>query len=106
MQQQVHLAQQIGQRLRFAAEDGLALEALAVRDGLHLLLQVVVRLDEKAAGAAGGVEHGFAQRGSVTVDHEAHDRARRIELAGVAGCVAHLAQHRFVKRAERVQLVG
>ena len=45
-------------------------------------------------------------RGSMTCDHEADDGARRVELAGVAGGVAHLPEHRLVEVAERVDFVG
>ena len=83
----------------------LVLQTLAVGDGLHLLFKVVERLDQKAARAAGRVEHGLAEARIGDLDHEAHDGARRVELAGIAGRVAHLAQHGFVERAERVQLV-
>ena len=42
---------------------------------------------EKAAGAAGGVEYGFAlvQAGIDHLHHELGDGARGVELAGVAG---------------------
>ena len=63
-------------------------------------------LDQEAAGAAGRVEDGFAEARVGDLDHEAHDGARRVELAGIAGRIAHLAQHGFVERAERVQLVA
>ena len=46
------------------------------------------------------------RRGIGDFDHEAHDRARRIELAGIAGRVTHLAQHGLIERAKRVQLVA
>ena len=39
-------------------------------------------------------------------NHEANDGTRRIELAGVAGGVAHLFEHRFVEMAEGVDLVA
>ena len=39
------------------------------------------------------------------LDHEADDRPRRVELAGVAGGVAHLAQHRLVEVAEGEHLL-
>ncbi len=39
-------------------------------------------------------------------DHEPDDGARRVELAGVAGGVAHLAEHRLVEAAERVDLLA
>ena len=39
-------------------------------------------------------------------DQEPHDGARRVKLAGIARRIAHLAQHGFVERAQRVQLVA
>ena len=105
VQQQVHLAEQIRQRLRLAAGDGVVLQALAVGDGLHLLFEMAVRLDQKPARAAGRVEHGFAKARIGDFHHEADDGARRVELAGVARRVAHFAEHGFVERAEGVKLV-
>ena len=106
VQQQVHLAEQIRQRLGFAAEQGLFLQDRAVGHGLDLLGQVIERLDQEAARAAGRVEHRFAKARIGDRDHEPHDGARRVKLAGIARRIAHLAQHGFVKRAQRVQLVA
>ena len=106
VQEQVHLAEQIRQRLGFAAEERAFLQEAAVGDGFDLLGQVVVGFDEEAAGAAGGVEHGFAQARIGDGDHEADDGARGVELAGIAGGIAHLAEHGFVEGAEGVQLVA
>ena len=39
-------------------------------------------------------------------DHEADDGARRVELAGIAGGVAHLFEHGLVEMAEGVDLVA
>ncbi len=62
VQQQVHLAEQVGQRLGLAAEErcGPAAPARSATV-LHLLAQVGEGLDEEAAGAAGRVEHGLAE---------------------------------------------
>ena len=106
VQQQVHLAEQIRQGLWLAADDGLVLQTLAVGDRLHLLFKMVVRLDQKAARAAGRVEDGFAKARIGDFHHEAHDGARRVELAGVAGRVAHFPEHGFVESAEGVDLVA
>ena len=43
------------------AEELSLLKMLAIGDRLALLRQVVESLDQKAAGAAGGVEHGLAE---------------------------------------------
>jgi hypothetical protein len=72
----------------------------------HLLGDVVVGFHQKAAGAAGRVEHGFAKTGVADLHHEAHHRARGVELARVASGVAHLAQHGFVQVREGVNLLA
>jgi hypothetical protein len=106
VQQQVHLRKQVRQRLGLAAGQRTGLEQLAVGDGLDLGGEVVERLDQEAAGAAGGVEHGLARTRVAHFHHEAHHRPRGVELAGVAGGVAHLPRHGLVERAEGVQLVA
>jgi len=65
---------------------------------------MVVCLDEEAACAAGGIEHGLAQARIGDGDHKADHGARSVELARVARGIPHLAQHGLVQRAERVQL--
>jgi hypothetical protein len=99
------LAQEVRQRLGFSAEDALLLENLAVLNRFALLGQVAVRLDQEAAGAAGRVEHRFAQPRVQDFDHEANDWPGSIKLAIVAGRVAHLLEHRLVERAERKQFL-
>ena len=106
VQKQVHLAEQVGQGLGLAAEDGALLQNLAVGHGLDLFAEMVEGLDQEAAGAGGRVEHGLAQARVGDGHHEAHDRPRGVELARVAGGVAHLAQHGFVECAQGVQLVA
>lgn len=66
MQDQIHLREQIGQRLGFAAEDALILQDLAILDGYALLLQVLERLDEKPAGATAGSRITSPSRGFMT----------------------------------------
>ena len=106
VQEQIHLAEQIGQRLGFTAEDGALLQDFPVGDGLDLLFKVLEGFDEEAAGAAGGIEDGFAEARVEDFHHEADDGAGGVELAGIAGGVAHFAQHGFVERAEGVELVA
>src|SRR6185503_1956736 len=72
VQQQVHLAKKIRKRFRLAAGDGRRLKALAVRDRLDLLLKVIEGLHEEAAGAARGIEHGFAKTRIGHFHHEAY----------------------------------
>jgi hypothetical protein len=64
------------------------------------------RLDEKSAGAARRVEGHFAEPGVHDFDYETDDGARRIELAGVAGGVAHFFEHGLVKMPESMNLVA
>ena len=78
---------------------------LLVGLGLGLLAQVLDGADEKAAGAAGGVEDGFAEAGIHLLDDELGDGARRVELAGVAGGLEILEQL-LVDVAEHVAVVG
>jgi hypothetical protein len=59
-------------------------------------------LDEETAGAAGGVEHGLAEPRGGDLDHEADHRPRRVELARVAGGIAHFLEHRLVELAQGV----
>ena len=42
----------------------------------------------------------------VTLDHEAHYGARRVELAAVARRITHFAQQRFVQPPEGVHFLG
>ena len=72
VQHQIHLRQQIGQRFRLAAEDALVLQDFPVLDVAALLLQMLERLDEKAAGAAGRVEDRLRQVWGPDFDHEAN----------------------------------
>src|SRR5262249_4037605 len=99
-------SEQIGQWFCLAAEDALGLKSLPVLDGFALLLQVFECLDQKAAGAAGGIEYYFAELRVHDFNHEADDRARCVELAGIAGGVAHLLEHGLVEMAEGVNLVA
>ena len=106
VQNQIHLGQQIRKRLGLAAEDALSLKNLPLFDRLALLLQVFERLEEKTAGAARRVEYHFTELWINDFNNEADDGARRVELAGIAGGVAHLLEHRLVKMAKGVDLVA
>jgi hypothetical protein len=81
---------------------GCTLQGATLLGRAYLWREVVVGFHQKAAGAAGRVEHGFAQARVADLHHEAHHRARGVELAGIARRVAHLAQHRFVQVREGV----
>ena len=73
--------------------------------GLGLLAQVLDGADEEAAGAAGGVEDGFAEARIDLLDDELGDGARRVELAGVAGGLKVL-EKLLVDVAEHVAVIG
>ena len=106
VQQQVHLAEQVGKRLGLAAVEAVVLEDLAVADGLALLFQVVVGLDEEAAGAAGRVEHGLAE---LRVDHLDHEAGRPGAACRTRRCRRRRRASRgasFVEVAEGVDLLA
>ena len=68
---------------------------------------VVDGLQQHAAGAAGRVVDGLALLGIEDVDHQAHDGARRVELARLlVGEVGELLDQVFVGLAEDVRLRG
>lgn len=102
VQEEVHLHEHVGKRLGLLAEKRLLLEHPAVGNGFAHRCEVVVGLDQEPSGAAGGIEHGFAKLGIRDVDHELHHRTGRVELAAVAGGIAHLPQHVLVETAEGV----
>ncbi len=56
------------------------LKLSSVGDGLHLLAQMIERLDEKAAGTGRRIKDRLPQTRIGYLYHEAHDRTRRIEL--------------------------
>ena len=59
-------ARRYGSGLGSQPKSDCVCSSLAVGDGVHLLAEVLERLDQEAAGAAGGVEHGLAE---ARVDH-------------------------------------
>jgi hypothetical protein len=79
---------------------------MTVLHRLALLFEMLERLDEKTTGTAGRIEDDLAKPWIHHFDHEADDRTRRVELAGVAGGVAHLFEHGFIQLAEGVDLVA
>ena len=73
--------------------------------GLGLLAQVLNGANKKAAGAAGRVEHAFAEAGIDLLDDELGDGARGIKLAGVARRL-QVFEELFVNVAEHVAVIG
>ena len=61
VQEQVHLAEQVRQRLRLDPVERRPLEALELLDRLRERPDVLVRLDQEAAGPAAGIEHDLAE---------------------------------------------
>ena len=107
VQQQVHLAEQIGQGLRLAPEQRPLLQAPCGRPrSSPAWLRWLNASTRNPPVPAGRVEHGLAQPRVGDLDHEPHHRARGVELAGIARGIAHLAQHGFVQRPQSVQLVA
>ena len=100
------MCEQIGKRFGLAAEEALSLENLVVFGSLALFLQMIERRDQKAAGAAGWIEEGFAQSWVGDGDHETDNSARGVEFAGIPGGVAHFFEHGLVEMAEGVDFVG
>ena len=76
VQQQVHLGQQEGQRLRLHAQDAVLLEDLALLDRVGLLLEMPEGFDEEPARAARGIEDGLPEPRVDSLDHETHHGAR------------------------------
>ena len=62
-------------------------------------------LNQKSAGAGSRVENRLTELRINGGDDELHDRARRVEFAGIAGCIPHFAEHRFVHVPQRVDLI-
>jgi hypothetical protein len=96
VQQEVHLAEQVRERLGLVAEERPLLHQVPIGHGPDLRGEVLEGLDEEPAGAGRRVEHRLAQAWVRHGDHESHDRPWRVELAGVAGRIAHLAQQGLV----------
>src|SRR5262249_31702529 len=88
------------------SEDASCLKSFTIFDGLALLFQMLERLNEEAAGAAGRVENHFTELRINDFNHEADNWPRSVELAGVAGSIAHFLKHRLVEMAEGVDLVA
>ena len=105
VQDHVGDAQHVRQRLLLHAPDGVD-QRLFVFAGFDVLLALVVDgAGQKAAGAAGGVEHGFVQLGIDAIDDEAGDGARGVELARIAGAL-QVAQDLLVDAAEGVAVAA
>ena len=93
VQQQVHGAEQEGQGLFLNADQAGGLEQALILGGLGLGLEGLVGFDQETAGTTSGIEDALAQFGLDTADDQLDDRAGGVELAAVAGGVAHFLQH-------------
>ena len=106
MQQQIHLHQHVGQRLGLLTEQGVLLQYPTLVRRADLRRDVVIGLNQKAACATGWVEHRLTQARVGNLHHEAHHRARGVELTGIASGIAHFAQHRLVQVREGVDFLA
>jgi len=100
LQQQVHLAKEVGQPAWLPHQEAPLLDRAPVGDGLALLFQVVSGLRENPPVPPGWVQYGFAQPWIGHRHHEPDDRSWRVKLAVLSSGIAHLAQHGFVEVAE------
>ena len=99
--------QQVRQRLGLAAEDALRSAASARSSTVwHCFSRCLNASTRKPPVPQAGSSIVSPSCGFDDCDHEAHDGARRVELAGVAGGVAHLPEHGLVEMAEGVDLVA
>ena len=80
MKKQIHLAKQVGQGLWLAAEDGPLLKQPAVNDGFDLPAQMIERLDEETARAAGGIADSASNGGVHHLNDDPDEMARGAEL--------------------------
>jgi len=81
VQQQIHLREQIRQRLGFAAKNAALLEQLSIFHRFALLLQMLKRLHQKSSSSAGWVENRFAKLRIGYRDHETDNGPRRVKFA-------------------------
>ena len=84
MQQQIGHAQHVRQVLFLDAGKTVLDDALVI-GGLGLLAQMLDGARQEAAGAAGGIEDGFAKARIDLLDDELGDGARCVKLTGIAG---------------------
>ena len=99
--------QQVRQRLGLAAEDALmSAESAGPRPSCTASPGARTPRPESRRCRRPGRASSSPSFGFDDFDHEADDGARRVELARVAGGVAHLSQHGLVQMAEGVDLVA
>ena len=104
MQDHIGGGQQVRQRLFLHAEDA-GLQYALVLGSFHIAAALVLdRAGKEATGAAGRVHDLFIQLRVDHAHHELGDRARRVELTGVAG-VLQVAQQLLVHVAEGMTLL-
>ena len=81
------------------------MEQLAFGLTLKLILEVLVRPDEEAAGAGGRVENGLAETGVGHGDHERDEGAGVLNSPESLCGVSHLAEHSLGDGAQCVDLI-
>ena len=99
VEEQVHLAEEIGKRLGLNPVECSPLQARVVLRLLALLFQMFEGFDEESAGARGRIKDRLAELRVNDGHDELDHRARRVEFAGIARRVAHFAEHRLVESA-------
>jgi hypothetical protein len=105
VKEKVHHPEKIGHGLFIDAEQGVFLQTPPVLYALHLRLQVLVGLDQEAAGAPCGVQNSLAKTRVDLLDDEPDDWPGRIELTRVSCCIANLGKHGLVEVAQCVDVV-
>ena len=79
---------------------------LSVLDGLASVAEMLERLRREIRQCRRLDRARFAKPRIGDGDHEPHDGPRRVEFAGIAGGIAHLAQHGFVESAQSMEFLS
>ena len=108
VQDAVHLRGDVGERLHFAAVEGMLLQGLPLVGGVRaVFVHVVERLADEPRRSACVVVELLAELRVEDTDHHADQRTRRVVLPAVASGVAHFAKTALVEDAQLVAvLVG
>jgi len=106
MQDHVHDADDVGQRLLFLAVERAGLEEAILRDGAIGIgfLQVVERLAVEARRALRAIVDAFAEFRLHDLNNGADERTNSVILAAVPTCISHVFDFGFVKVGQFVFL--
>ena len=115
VQDHVHGAQQVGERLVLQAKEGVFLEIVELLAAERsVIANEVCGLAQKSGRAKAGVVNPVARLGLHDLDHGADDVALGVELAGVAGRIGrdaleevlvNLREHMHIRVVGEMQLV-